>query len=102
MQYRSNCGYQTVLTYCMYTFYEFVQVQMQMFVTQRLYADFITWTPHDCLIFRVKRDEEFIRLAVSTLKTFWLKHISPKLQELTDAQVWFNFHQFVKVMSLLL
>ncbi len=39
-----------------------------MFVTQRAYADFITWTPQACLILRVTRDEEFISAAISVMQ----------------------------------
>lgn len=58
---------------------------MQMYVTQRAYADFITWTPQACLIFRVTRDDEFISPAISVMQSFWSQHISPKLQEMRDA-----------------
>lgn len=60
---------------------------MQMFVTKRMYADFITWTPQTCLIFRVQRDEDFISGAINVMQTFWSQHILHKLQELKDAQV---------------
>ncbi|XP_030273621.1 uncharacterized protein LOC115582047 isoform X2 [Sparus aurata] len=68
----------------------FTQVQIQMFVTKRMYADFITWTPQTCLIFKVQRDEDFISGAINVMQTFWSQHILHKLWELKDAQ---SLHQ---------
>ena len=35
-----------------------------------MYADFITWSPQTCLIFRVQRDEDFISGAINVMQTF--------------------------------
>ncbi|KAG5835820.1 hypothetical protein ANANG_G00248060 [Anguilla anguilla] len=43
------------------------------------YADFITWTPRQTVIFCVQRDEDFICKAVDTISHFWARHIYPQL-----------------------
>lgn len=57
----------------------FLQVQMQMFVCKTTYADFITWTPKQTVIFRVQQDEDFQCQAVDTISRFWARHIYPQL-----------------------
>ena len=62
----------------MFSFHK--KTQMQMFVCQTNYCDFVTWTPYTAVIFRVKRDEGFLTTAMSRLETFWGKHIYPELR----------------------
>ncbi|CAL8300300.1 unnamed protein product [Merluccius merluccius] len=50
-----------------------------MYACKTAYADFITWTPKQTVIFRVQRDEEFLSKAVDTISHFWAKHIYPQL-----------------------
>ncbi|KAM4539062.1 uncharacterized protein PAE49_020042 [Odontesthes bonariensis] len=57
----------------------YTQVQMEMYVCKTEYADFITWTPRQTVIFRVKRDEGFISRALDTISRFWARHVYPKL-----------------------
>ena len=58
----------------------FTQTQMQMFVCQTNYCDFVTWTPQMAVIFRVRRDQDFITSALIRLQTFWATHIYPELK----------------------
>lgn len=53
----------------------FAQVQMQMHVCNKGFADLVVWTPIDCIIVRVNRDSDFIHEMVQTLQVFWKKHI---------------------------
>ncbi|KAM3843026.1 matrix metalloproteinase-17b [Diretmus argenteus] len=55
------------------------KTQLQMFVCKTSYADFITWTPRQTVIFRVRQDEDFICEAVDTISRFWAKYIYPQL-----------------------
>ncbi|XP_034059697.1 uncharacterized protein LOC117538221 isoform X3 [Gymnodraco acuticeps] len=57
----------------------YTQVQMQMFVCKTTYADFITWTPKQTVIFRVQQDEDFQCQAVDTISRLWARHIYPQL-----------------------
>lgn len=57
----------------------FFKVQMEMYVCKTEYADFITWTPRQSVIFRVKRDESFISEALDTISRFWARHVYPML-----------------------
>ncbi|XP_071060348.1 uncharacterized protein [Pseudochaenichthys georgianus] len=57
----------------------YTQVQMQMFVCKTTYADFITWTPTQTVIFRVQQDEDFQCQAVDTISRVWARHIDPQL-----------------------
>lgn len=50
-----------------------------LYVCKTGYADFITWTPRQTVIFRVQQDEGFICKAVDTISRFWARHIYPQL-----------------------
>ena len=47
----------------------YFQCQMQIFVTRRLFGDFVLWTPREVHIERITLDEELIQTAISTEKS---------------------------------
>lgn len=80
----------------------FVQVQLQMYVCQAAYADFVTWTPNQTVIFRVPRDDDFIVGAVDTISRFWARHIYPQLvgtsaPEIEVKQLWLKHYSEYKL-----
>ena len=57
----------------------YTQVQLQMYVCKVDYVDFLVWTPIDCIISRVNRNDTFISEMVKKLETVWYNHILPEL-----------------------
>lgn len=57
----------------------YVQVQLQMYVRQVGFADFVVWTPIDCIITRENRDGDCIDQMISALTVFWKSNILPEL-----------------------
>lgn len=57
----------------------YTQVQLQMFVCEAEYADFVVWTLQDCLVVRVMRDNTFITTMVTKLQAIWKGTIAPDL-----------------------
>ena len=57
----------------------YAQVQLQMYVCVADYVDFLVWTPVDCLIMRVKRNDDFICEMMTKLENIWIRHILPEL-----------------------
>ena len=57
----------------------FSQVQLQMYVCDVQYVDLLVWTPVDCLITRVSRNNNFISEMLSKVEDIWLNHIVPEL-----------------------
>ena len=55
------------------------QVQLQMFVTGRKYADYMVWTLKDSHVCRVHPDEEWRGRVLPMLKAFWEMHVVPQL-----------------------
>ena len=53
----------------------YTQVQLQMYVCKVDYVDFLVWTPIDCIISRVNRNDTFISEMVKKLETVWYNHI---------------------------
>lgn len=80
------------------------QVQLQMYVTASAYCDFVTWTPHVSVVFRVPLDDEFITAALGTMSHFWATHVFPELRtralELTHKdQTKVNVHATQNVLN---
>ncbi len=57
----------------------FTQVQLQMHVCKVNYCHFITWSPTDCAISFVERDQLFIDMMMAKIKLFWSSCILPIL-----------------------
>lgn len=57
----------------------YTQIQMQMHVARVEYADFFVWTPIDCILTRVDRDDVYIGDMIKKLETFWKRCILPEL-----------------------
>ena len=57
----------------------YAQVQLQMFVCDTDYADFVIWTPIDCVITRVVKDMKYIDILLVKIITVWHKAILPEL-----------------------
>ncbi|XP_070547064.1 uncharacterized protein [Ptychodera flava] len=47
------------------------QIQLEILVTNTDECHFVCWTPKKTLIYRIKRDNEFIALLLTNLKKFW-------------------------------
>lgn len=62
---------------CTHKYY--AQVQLQMLVCDVQYADFMIWTPIDCVISRVNRDTSFVSDMLQKLESFWQMCILPEL-----------------------
>ena len=56
----------------------YYQCQIQMFVTGRLFCDFVVWTPRDIYIERITFDKELIQTIVPTAKKFWKLCVLPE------------------------
>ena len=56
-----------------------MQVQCQLFCTQRSYCDFVLWTEKDVHIERIYPDETFWLETVSRVKHFFITSILPEL-----------------------
>ena len=56
-----------------------MQVQCQLFCTQRSYCDFVVWTEKDVHIERIYPDESFWLENVSRVKHFFVTSILPEL-----------------------
>ena len=57
----------------------YMQVQCQLFCTQRSYCDFVVWTEKDVHIERIYPDESFWLENVSRVKHFFVTSILPEL-----------------------
>ncbi|XP_021362623.1 uncharacterized protein LOC110456300 [Mizuhopecten yessoensis] len=57
----------------------FAQVQLQMFVCDGDYTDFVVWSPIDRVITRVQRDNNFINAMIEKLQNFWKLVVLPEL-----------------------
>ena len=55
------------------------QCQMQIFVTGRLFCDFVVWTPNEMHIERIALDKELFQTLLPTAKTFWKLCVLPEL-----------------------
>jgi len=50
-----------------------------MYVANASFADFVTLTPLDCSIVRIRHDESFIKNLTLKIPVFWKAHILPEL-----------------------
>ena len=57
----------------------YYQCQMQIFVTGRLFCDFVVWTPNEMHIERIALDKELFQTLLPTAKTFWKLCVLPEL-----------------------
>ena len=57
----------------------FAQIQLQMYVSKAQYGDFVYWLPSDCIVTRVKRDDDFILRLVDKISLFWQAAVLPEL-----------------------
>lgn len=57
----------------------FAQVQMQMYVCGLAYCDFVLWSPGDCVITRVPRDDDSIESMIPKLDMLWKRFVLPEL-----------------------
>ena len=57
----------------------YMQVQCQLFCTQRSYCDFVVWTEKDVHIERIYPDESFWLESVSRVRHFFVTSILPEL-----------------------
>ncbi|XP_033740302.1 uncharacterized protein LOC117327441 [Pecten maximus] len=57
----------------------FAQVQLQMYACDGQYTDFVVWSPNDCVISRIRRDDAFIDEMVESLEQFWKCVVLPEL-----------------------
>lgn len=57
----------------------FTQMQMQMFVFNVSFGQFVHWTPQYCTITTVLRDDMFINNMLTHLSKVWHEHILPEL-----------------------
>ena len=57
----------------------YMQVQCQLFCTQRSYCDFVVWTEKDVHIERIYPDERFWLESVSRVRHFFVTSILPEL-----------------------
>ncbi|XP_069108924.1 uncharacterized protein [Argopecten irradians] len=57
----------------------FAQVQMQMYVCDGNYTDFVVWSPMDCVVTRINRDNGFISKMIEKLEKFWKVVVLPEL-----------------------
>ena len=57
----------------------YFQCQMQIYVTRRLFCDFVVWTPREIHIERITLDEQLIETAIPTAKKFWRLCVLPEL-----------------------
>ena len=57
----------------------YYQCQLQMFVTRRLYCDFVVWSPKEVHIERITLDEAFIQTAIPSAEKFWRLCVLPEL-----------------------
>ncbi|XP_065875053.1 uncharacterized protein [Euphorbia lathyris] len=58
-------------------FYYMPQVQGQLEIMNREWADLYCWTPNGSTIFRVYRDREYWELIHGILREFWWEHVKP-------------------------
>ena len=59
----------------------YMQVQLQMFVTELDNCDFVVWTEHGVLSVPVKYDKIFMENALVQLERFWMHHVLPVLAQ---------------------
>lgn len=57
----------------------YAQVQHQIYVCDVAYADFVVWTPLDCIITRVNRNDTFIGEMIYKFEFLWKNHVLPEL-----------------------
>jgi hypothetical protein len=57
----------------------FYQIQAQMYVTGRIFCDFVVWSRQDLVCIRVPRDESYIREKVTKVLEFYKEYILPEL-----------------------
>ena len=57
----------------------YAQVQLQMYVCNVPYADFVVWSPIDCVVTRVLRDDVYISDMVVKLASLWETGVLPEL-----------------------
>ncbi|KAL2077859.1 hypothetical protein ACEWY4_027363 [Coilia grayii] len=55
------------------------QVQTQMFVTERMYCDFVVWTQKDCAILRIFKDTAFWEPRLQKAQEFFVEVCLPEL-----------------------
>ena len=55
------------------------QVQTQMFVTERMYCDFVVWTKRDCVILPIFQDRAFWEPRLQKAQEFFTKVCLPEL-----------------------
>lgn len=73
----SNCHLENNLLKKSHKYYS--QVQLQMFVYNAKFCDFITWAPKFVIITYVQRDDEFINDMLNKCKNIYVSHILPEL-----------------------
>lgn len=57
----------------------YYKIQLNMFLTNTKYCDFLIWTTCDFLDIRIKRDDGFLFVKVNTAKNFFLRKILPDM-----------------------
>lgn len=57
----------------------YAQVQHQIYVCDVTYADFVVWTPMDCVVTRVNRNDSFINNMLETYEFIWKYTILPEI-----------------------
>ena len=57
----------------------YYQIQIQMYVTERTYCDFVVWTNHSIHIERITLNLDFVRTVLGKVRIFFVKCILPEL-----------------------
>ncbi|XP_051562486.1 putative helicase mov-10-B.1 isoform X2 [Myxocyprinus asiaticus] len=57
----------------------YYQVQLQIFVCDVQYSDFVVWTKQDMVINRIERDEDLLQRALPKAEQLFLGHLLPEL-----------------------
>ncbi|XP_070175403.1 uncharacterized protein [Littorina saxatilis] len=57
----------------------YAQIQMEMYVCGVQHGFFVVWTPIDCAIIRIARDQDFIHKMIQTLDVLWKTAVLPEL-----------------------
>jgi hypothetical protein len=70
------------------------QCQLQMFVTRRVFCDFVVWSPKEVHIERITLDEALIQTAIQTAERFWRLCVLPEL-----LGKWYTRKQYPNVQS---
>ena len=72
----------------------YFQCQMQIFVTKRLFCDFVVWTPEEVHIERITLDDKLIQTAIPAAQKFWELCVLPEL-----LGKWYTRKQYASAQS---